>query len=181
MFAAVSALGQSTLSSIVGRVTDPSGAVVQSAKITILQTSTGIQRSMSADASGDFLAANLNPGTYSITAEAAGFKKLLRDDVAVLARQSVRVDLQLEVAGSTGQQVEVKASASVINTETPTLADSKSGREINELALNFRASGNPSPLQVATLAPGVQRDRNRQISISGMQPYPEWMVFAFLV
>ena len=50
-------------------------------------------------------------------------------------------------------------------------ADSKSGREINELALNFRATDNTSPLAVATLAPGVQKDRDNQISIGGLQPY----------
>jgi hypothetical protein len=129
-----------------------------------------LTRTLTTDQSGNYLAVNLDPGLYMLVVETSGFSKSNKEDIELLARQVVRVDIRLEVAAST-EQVEVTDVVGVINTESPSITDSKSGRDINELALNFRASGNPSPLAVATLVPGVQQDRDNQISISGLQPY----------
>src|SRR5262249_48262746 len=156
---------------ITGTVTDLSGAVVSGATITITNKGTQIARTVASGTDGSYQAANLDPGTYSLSVEAMGFSRLVRDEIELLARQIVRIDARLDVEAATSQQIDVTASVGVIVTESPTIADSKSGREINELALNFRASDNTSPLAVATLAPGVQKDRDNQISISGMQPY----------
>jgi Carboxypeptidase regulatory-like domain len=166
-----SARAQSTFGTLTGTVTDPSGAVISGATISITNKGTQIARTVTSGADGNYQAVNLDPRNYSLTVEAAGFSKLVRDEIELLARQIVRVDARLEVEAAAGQEVNVTASVGVIVTESPTIADSKSGREINELALNFRASDNTSPLAVATLAPGVQKDRDNQISISGMQPY----------
>jgi hypothetical protein len=76
-----------------------------------------------------------------------------------------------QLGADINETVDVTTSVGVIQTEVPTISDSRSGREINELALNFRATDNTSPLAVATLAPGVQKDRDNQISIGGLQPY----------
>jgi len=162
---------QSTFGTLTGTVTDPSGAVISGAAVTITNKGTQVARTVTSGADGNYQVVNLDPGNYSLTVEAAGFSKLVRDEIELLARQIVRVDARLEVEAAAGQEINVTASVGVIVTESPTIADSKSGREINELALNFRASDNTSPLAVATLAPGVQRDRDNQISISGMQPY----------
>ncbi len=162
---------QSTFGTLTGTITDPSGAVVAGAKVVITNKRTEAGRTVLSGADGFYLAPNLDPGIYDLNVEAAGFQKLNRTDVELLARQTVRVDARLEVGAAESQQVEVTASVGVITTDSPTVADSKSGREINELALNFRATENTSPLAVATLVPGVQSDRENQISISGMQPY----------
>ena len=162
---------QSTFGTLTGTITDPSGAVVAGAKVVITNKRTEAGRAVLSGTDGFYLAPNLDPGIYDLTVEAAGFQKLNRTDVELLARQTVRVDARLEVGAAESQQVEVTASVGVITTDSPTVADSKSGREINELALNFRATENTSPLAVATLVPGVQSDRDNQISISGMQPY----------
>src|SRR5215813_12197894 len=71
----------------------------------------------------------------------------------------------------TGAVTDSRGASNVINSETPTVTDSKSGREIASLALNFRATNNPSPIVVATLAPGVQQDRGGNVSVAGGQPY----------
>jgi len=82
-------------------------------------------------------------------------------DVELLARQTVRVDARLQVAGGQ-ERVEVVGASPVIQTERATIDSSKSGDEISRLALNFRATNNTSPIVVATLArrsAGSQRQR----------------------
>jgi hypothetical protein len=144
---------QSTFGTLTGTITDPSGAVVGGAKVTITNKRKEAERTVLSSADGSYLAPNLDAGMYDLNVEAAGFQKLNRTDVELLARQTIRVDARLEVGAAESQQVEVTASVGVITTDSPTLADSKSGREINELALNFRATENTSPLAVATLVP----------------------------
>jgi len=161
-------LAQSTFGTLTGTITDPAGAVIANAKVIITNLNTQAARTVTSNSEGGYLAANLDPGRYRITIEVSGFSKASRE-VELLARQIERVDVKLETAATT-EHVDVIAS-SAITTETSTIADSKSGREINELALNFRATNATSPIVVATLAPGVQQDRSGNISIAGGQPY----------
>ena len=162
------AIAQSTFGTLTGTVSDPAGAVVVNATVMITNLGTQASRTLITSGEGNYLAANLDPGRYRITVESSGFARLTRE-VELLARQIVRVDARLETA-ATSQSVDINASTA-ITTETATIADSKSGREINELALNFRATDQPSPITVATLAPGVQQDRSGYISVAGGQPY----------
>ncbi len=159
---------QSTFGTITGTVTDPTGAVIPNATVLLTSRNTQSVRTVTTNAEGNYLVANLDPGLYGIQITVTGFGKSSRS-VELLARQTVRVDIRLETAATT-EQVEIIAN-SAITSETPTIADSKSGREINELALNFRATRSPSPIVVATLAPGVQQDRSGNISVAGGQPY----------
>lgn len=159
---------QSTFATVTGTVTDPTGAVIPNATIVITNKRTEVSRSLVSDAEGNYLIVNLDPGVYTVEIEAKGFAKSTRS-VELLARQIVRIDVRVETAATT-ERVEILAT-SPITTESPTIADSKSGREINELALNFRATNAPSPIVVATLAPGVQQDRAGNISVAGGQPY----------
>ncbi len=161
---------QSTYSSLVGVITDPSGAVVPEAAVTITNKATGVARETTTNGSGEFLAPNLAPADYVVLNKKDGFAPASRGPISLLARQVARMDVRLEIEAGAGETIEVTATG-VIQTDVPTIEDSKSGREINELALNFRATNNTSPLAVATLVPGVQKDRDGQISISGMQPY----------
>jgi Carboxypeptidase regulatory-like domain len=162
---------QSTFGTLTGTVTDPSGAVIAGATVVLTNKRTQAGRTVLTGTDGLYLATNLDSGIYDLSVEAAGFQKLGRTDIELLARQTIRLDVRLEVGAAESQEIQVTASVGVITTDSSTLADSKSGREINELALNFRATENTSPLAVATLVPGVQSDRDNQISISGMQPY----------
>ncbi|MGH9845384.1 MAG: carboxypeptidase regulatory-like domain-containing protein, partial [Blastocatellia bacterium] len=164
----IAALAQSTYATVTGTVTDPNGAVIPNATVTLTNRSTQTARTVTTDSEGNYLVANLNPGVYGIEVTVKGFAKSAKS-VELLARQIVRVDARLETAATT-EKVEIVAT-SPITIESPTIADSKSGREINELALNFRATTAPSPIVVATLAPGVQQDRGGNISVAGGQPY----------
>ena len=166
----ISLLAQSTYASITGAVTDPHGAVVSGAKVTIVNKQTQAARTITTNNEGVYLAANLDAGIYSITVEATGFNKPTKEGVELLARQVVRADIRLEVAATTDEQINVTAGT-IINADSPTIDDSKSGSEINRLALNFRATNNTSPIVVATLTPGVQQDSGGNLSIAGGQPY----------
>ncbi|MBK7601191.1 MAG: carboxypeptidase regulatory-like domain-containing protein [Acidobacteria bacterium] len=159
---------QSTFATVTGTVTDPTGAVIPGATIVITNKRTQVARTVVSDPEGNYLIANLDPGLYNVEMDVKGFAKATRS-VDLLARQIVRIDVRMETATTT-EKIEIVAT-SAITTESPTIADSKSGREINELALNFRATTSPSPILVATLAPGVQQDRGGNISVAGGQPY----------
>src|SRR5262245_12534055 len=159
---------QSTLGSITGVVTDQNGAVVAKAKVEVVNQSTGVAREVVTDGQGVYRATNLDAGTYRVAASASGMAPATRKDLPLLAREVVRLDFQLRVGG-TDLKIDVRSDATVVS-ESLTVSDSKSGNDINSLALNFRATNNTSPLVVANLAPGVQSDRQGNISISGGLP-----------
>lgn len=162
--ASATALAQSTYGNIAGIVTDPSQAIVRDATIQATNENTGIVRSVKTGADGFFRLVNLEPGSYTITGDAQGFATLERKNISLLAREEVRLDLQLTLASTGTQSVEVTATAVV--PEQFTISDSKSGDVINSLALNFRASANPSPIVVANLAPGATKKEIRPIQAS---------------
>jgi Carboxypeptidase regulatory-like domain/TonB dependent receptor len=160
---------QSTFGTLTGTVTDATAAVIPGATITVVNVSTDVPRSVTTDAAGTYQLQNLDAGRYRITVSFAGFQEQTRE-TDVLARQTVRIDVQLPVAGA-AESVQVAALLPVIETDRATLDNSKSGDDINKLALNFRATNNTSPIVVATLAPAVQQDRDSQISIGGNLPF----------
>jgi hypothetical protein len=168
VFLSGAAFAQSTYSTIYGSITDPSAAVIRDAIVQATNTSTGAVRSVKTNAEGLFSFVDLDPGTYNISATAANFAPEEEKGVELLAREPRRVDLRLQVAGATATTVEVTAQTPV--SEQLTLSDSKSGDVINSLPLNFRATADPSPIGVATLAPGVQSDASGNITISGQLP-----------
>ncbi|MFN0122609.1 MAG: carboxypeptidase regulatory-like domain-containing protein [Blastocatellia bacterium] len=159
---------QSTFGTINGTVSDPTGAVVPNATVTLTNKNRQISRTATTNGEGSYLVTSLDPGIYAVEVSVTGFGKATRT-LELLARQIARVDIRLEPATTT-ERVDIVAT-SPITVESPTISDSKSGREINELALNFRATSNPSPIVVATMAPGVQQDRGGSISVAGNQPF----------
>ncbi|HLM99229.1 MAG TPA: TonB-dependent receptor [Bryobacteraceae bacterium] len=159
---------QSTYATINGTVTDASGGFVSGAKVEILNQGTGITRSVPTDAAGNYEFLNMDAGTYTITVSAANFTTTKDKDLIVPARETRTVPFQLQVAAG-NTQVVVVASEAVIS-EDQTRSSSTSGDEINSLALNFRATPNPTPLQVAPLSAGVQSDSSGNLTISGQLP-----------
>src|SRR5260370_42660920 len=84
-----------------GPVTDDSGAVVPHAKITVTNQGENASHALSADGQGNFEALNLKAGTYTVTAEAAGFKTFRSSDLELAARQTLRINVRLEVGSVT--------------------------------------------------------------------------------
>ena len=162
------AFGQSTYGSFVGTVADPSGAVIANATVKVMEDSTGVTRSATSDGRGDFNLVNLDAGVYSVTVTATGFEERDFRGVHLLARESVRLDATLHAGGGT-EAVVVTANSADIEADL-TKSDTKSGQQINELALNFRASNATSPLVVAPLTPEVQIDQSGHYSVAGALP-----------
>lgn len=166
---AAPASAQSTYATLVGAVSDPSGGFVPGATVTVVHVATGVSRTVVSDGAGAYVVANLDPGSYRVTATLSGFADATRL-IDLGARQNARLELALAVAGA-AETVQVTASTPVIETERATIDNSKTGEEINRLALNFRATNNTSPIVVATLAQGVQQDRGGSISVAGNLPF----------
>ncbi len=169
LLTSASARAQSTLATLTGTVSDSSGAVVPGANVLATSLTTGVQRQGVSGADGSFQILNLDAGRYLLTISIQGFQDNVRE-VELLARQVVRVDVSLQVAG-TMERVEVRGAQPVIETDRSTIGHSQSGEDIDKLALNFRATDNTSPIVVATLAQGVQQDRTGAISMAGALPF----------
>jgi hypothetical protein len=135
---------------ITGTVTDPSGAVVRNAQITILNEATNAVRNAETNDDGDFTVALLPPGRYRVTAESAGFRRSIFNDVTVDVDQTVRVDFALEVRAPT-EEVRVKDTPPAIQTDTSTVGQVLNNRLVQELPLNKR-----NFLDFALLVPGSQ-------------------------
>src|SRR5246127_144034 len=144
-------LSQTTIStgSIVGTVTDPSGAVVSGAKVTITNRATGQVITTTTTSAGTYTSGALTPGNYQIRIEGQGFKTTeFPATVQVNTTASGNVKLEL---GQSAQVVEVQASELAINTEQATVQGVLSTEQIENLPINGR-----NFLDLAQLEPGVQ-------------------------
>ncbi len=121
-------------SSIVGEVTDASGASVPEAQITVTNQDTGISAKTVADSSGVYSVPSLQPGVYTVTASKVGFRSYQVTGIRVLASQSVRVTARLEV-GDVQQTVNVSGEAPLVHTESPTIGGTISIKQMQDLPL----------------------------------------------
>src|SRR5262245_4239731 len=160
--------GQSIYGTVTGTVMDPSGAVVVGANVETMNQGTGVAVQGVTDAAGNFRFLNIDPGSYTITVSLEPFSTQKNQNILLRARETVRSDFRLQLAGTTAE-VQVVEQQEVV-AEVPTQSSSLSGLDINSLALNFRATNNTSPLTVAVLAPGVQTDQAGNVSVSGGLP-----------
>src|SRR6266478_5036347 len=106
-----------------GTVSDPTGAVIPSATITIVNVQTGAQREATADSQGRYTMAQLTPGTYKLTAKAAGFADVIVNNVELLVNQPSSVPIVFEKLGSTSTTISVEAAAQQVNTTDATLGN----------------------------------------------------------
>jgi hypothetical protein len=89
-------MAQSTTGRILGLVTDPSGAVVAGANVTVTDVQRGAKRTLVTDTSGQYVAPNLPPGLYTVRVEATGFKSAERPNIQLEVAKDVSVDVALE-------------------------------------------------------------------------------------
>jgi len=147
---AVSLRATGPTGAITGTVTDPSGAVVPHARITVLDQGTNASRDAESNDDGDYTVALLPPAHYRVSVEKAGFRRSLFDDVIVDVERTVRVDFALQIGMAT-ETVKVNDTPPLVQTDTSTLGQVINGRQVLELPLNER-----NFLSFAQLAPGVQ-------------------------
>src|SRR5215472_823523 len=146
---AIPAFSQEFRGTLEGRVTDPSGAGIAAAKVTITETHTGARIPTITSAAGQYIAPFLAPGDYEIEIQAQGFRSFVRRGVHAGAEEHVAIDATLAV-GDVSQSVEVTADAPLLNTENASVGQTVTTREIEELPLNGR-----SPMMAASLSLGV--------------------------
>ena len=132
------AYGQAVYGSIVGTVTDGSGAAIPNAKIIITDTGRQVSQLTTSNESGNFNQRFLIVGRYRLRVEAGGFKAFVQDNIPVSVDSEIRVDPKLEV-GEVTQTLEVTAEASVLKTERSDVASTYSERTVTQLpVLNRR-------------------------------------------
>jgi Carboxypeptidase regulatory-like domain/TonB dependent receptor-like, beta-barrel len=141
---------QGNLGSIVGLVTDQTGAAVAGATVTILDVSRGVTRTLMTDSGGQYLATNLIPGQYTVSAQATGFQQFKRENITLLVGQEARVDVHLTLGEQT-QTVTVTESVPNIVTTNATLGGVIENQVLDELPVNGR-----NFLHLLHAVPGVQ-------------------------
>src|SRR5258708_8148909 len=139
---------QNIFGRISGMVTDPAGAVVPNARITITNEATKIARTTTSDGSGFYTADDLQTGSYSVTAEQNGFKTTFQAGIGLAAGARVTVNLSLEV-GVASETVQVQGSADAVNTTSGELARHIDSQQVQKAALNQR-----NYAQLISLIPG---------------------------
>jgi Carboxypeptidase regulatory-like domain/TonB-dependent Receptor Plug Domain len=159
-------LGQTIFGTILGTVTDPSGAVMPNVVITVTNQGENISRDVRSDAQGDYRAENMKAGLYTVSARATGFKDMVLTDVRLDARQTVRADMKLTM-GSAQEKVTVEAHAELINTESQVISTSVTSTEVLGLPANYRGAGSTSPYNLLAFLPGVTGDEGGNISVQG--------------
>jgi hypothetical protein len=142
-------LAQVDRGSIVGLVTDPAGARVPGAQVTVTNLAANQSISVTTDEQGQYAADLLRIGTYSITVEKPGFQKAVLPNVDVGVNQTARVDIALLV-GSIMESVQVTTTPPLLQTEASSLGTIETERRISELPLNGR-----NFIQLAYLGPGA--------------------------
>ena len=149
LFNSTPCLAQVDRGGIVGLVTDPAGARVAGAQVTVSNFATNQSVVVNTDEQGHYAADLLRIGAYSVTVEKPGFQRAVQSSVEVGVNQTARVDIALSV-GSATESVQVTAAPPLLQTEASSLGTIETERRISELPLNGR-----NFIQLAYLGPGA--------------------------
>jgi hypothetical protein len=141
--------GQGYFGTLSGNITDPSGALVPGAKVTLVDQQKGYQFATTSDSSGRYVFTTLPPGLYTVSSEREGFEKTVRTNVTLNVSENVTANLGLKVATSK-QSVDVESQAQNLQTEDAVTGQVVNRRFINDLPLVDRYV-----LDFVALAPGV--------------------------
>jgi hypothetical protein len=144
------ASAQFETASVLGFVHDSSGAVIPSAKVTLVNIATGVETTVTADTQGQFTFTSVRIGQYKVKAAAAGFSEAVTEPFAAEVNARQRVDVTLKPGAAT-ETVTVTGAAALLNTEDSERGQIISARDVNNLPLNGRAYAD-----LALLTPGVR-------------------------
>ena len=145
------ARAQLTTGTITGKVSDPTGAMIPSANLTVKNTATGVSRTTVTGANGRYELPNLPVGNYDVSASVTGFQTRIRSGIELTVGRNAVVDFALQV-GEVTQTVTVTGEAPLIETTTATVSNLVAERQVLDLPLNNRDLN-----QLAFLQPGVLR------------------------
>ncbi|HTC93748.1 MAG TPA: TonB-dependent receptor [Terriglobales bacterium] len=149
LFFGLNLAAQQIAGSIRGTITDPTGAVVQTATVTAKQIETGLERTATTKSAGAYILLELPVGHYQLEVVAQGFRKFVRDGISVNVNETVTVPIQLAVGAET-EPMQVTADAQLIQGTVTSLGKTVLEREILDLPLDGR-----NFTQLGVLQPGV--------------------------
>jgi hypothetical protein len=155
VLAVAGAWAQTGTTSVHGVVTDKTSATIAGAKVTLVNAGQGLQRAVDTSEAGEFDFLALQPGTYSLTVEAMGFRKYEQKNLQLLVNLPATVNVTLEV-GSSAQTVEVSAQTETLNTTDASLGNAFNENQVKELPLEGR-----NVPDLLSLQPGVAYTGNR--------------------
>ena len=164
---------QSDRGTITGAIFDPAGAVVASVPIEVRNVDTGAVYQVGSSATGNYVV-QVPAGSYELSIAAPGFKKFVRQNIAVPVAQTLRIDVNLEV-GSNAESVTVTEAAPLLKTESGELAHNVSSDSLNALPVlgigtaAVGATGIRSPYSVMNLIPGAEWLADNTIRLNGME------------
>jgi len=149
---AATCYGQAVTGTLLGTVTDPSGATVPGARVNISEQNTGVNRATETTTAGYYAFSDLAPGVYTVNIQQTGFKKGVRQNVDVLVNTTVRVDMQLQT-GDVTEVIEVTAEVALLQTDR-----TDTGRKIETQQLADMPLGTNRNFQsLLNLVPGTTR------------------------
>jgi hypothetical protein len=142
------ASGQAVNGTLLGTVTDLTGAAVGNAKVFVKQTSTGAIHESTTNESGNYTIPDLPPGPYSVAVESPGFKKAIQENIALASNSSIRVDLSLQ-AGEVTETVQVTTAPPVLQTDRADITTKIETQQVMDMPLgtnrNFQSLINLVP------------------------------------
>ena len=173
LLSAAAPLGaQTTLGTIRGLATDPTGAVVPEVRVIVRNMETNITRSAMTGSTGNYEVTQLIPGRYEVTAERDGFKRVVVTNILLETSSTVRADLRMEV-GEVTTAVNVEAAAPVINTEGAEVAVVRGNEVIQRMPMNVRGQFNGFYYDVLTFTPGAAQGQGSNFSLAGARGF-QW-------
>ena len=171
LVSASAVFAQRDLATITGTVTDSSGGVIASAKVTITEVATGQKYDVTTNGSGEFTRPALKPSTYDLTVTAPGFKTSTQKGVLLTAGERTGVNISLTV-GDVGQTVEVTSSAPLLQTESTQVGAAINSKTLTDVPLggqrNFAYLARLSP-GVVPAEPGARDANNGGVSANGVR------------
>ncbi|HYK34668.1 TonB-dependent receptor [Alloacidobacterium sp.] len=175
MVPALRVLGQAgATGTILGTITDSTGAVLPNVKVTVTNTATNVKYNTVSSSTGDYTAPSLNPGSYTVSASANGFQTSVTQSFVLAVDQKVRIDMSLK-PGAVTETVELTAQAVQLDTDSAALSQEMSGQQVAALPLNGRNFMQLVLVGAGAVTVGGEQGTMRQgqgnaVSINGGRP-----------
>jgi hypothetical protein len=146
--------GQAVSGTLLGSVTDSTGASVAAAKVTATEAATGLIHESMTNESGNYTFPDMTPGVYSVTVEAKGFKKDTHQNVDLLSNSSTRVDVAMQT-GSVSEEILVTTSPALLQTDRADISTKIEAREVADMPLGTNRNFQSLLNLVPGMAPAV--------------------------
>jgi hypothetical protein len=166
---ALAANAQSDRGTLTGTVSDPTGALIPAAALSLRNSETGATYASRTTETGNYTLPSLPAGTYELTVERPGFRRYLQTGIQVQVATTQRLDVTLQL-GSATETVNVTASAPLLKTESAEQSFNVTGEQVNALPLTKGSAGLRNPIAFTLLAPSVSvpNASNLQMRVNGM-------------